>query len=208
MHMHVLERDLLLALATVAIEGIEKHCIGSRQFIGLAQILASPLELLFAEHSAPVAFHGGIVCGDELSRDHALELVFRSDPDEHRHRCFVLTIARVFVRMRHPQRANGLGGENVFPSSDCDSPMRFKLPFSSSGSLATIVVGFLSAAGFFVLIATFLMLEWPPLFIDGRNVARKFSAHEGSARFGHPAAGGFNPLPRSFRRRPSSSPPF
>src|SRR6266849_650444 len=42
----------------------------------------------------------------------------------------------------------------LFQWSDFDPPMRFSVPFRSSESLAPTVVGFLSAAGFFVLIAT------------------------------------------------------
>src|SRR5207245_6379847 len=43
----------------------------------------------------------------------------------------------------------------LFQSSNCDPPMSFKLPFRASGSLAPIVVAFLSGVRFFALIATF-----------------------------------------------------
>jgi hypothetical protein len=36
-----------------------------------AEVLAPALEALFADHRALVAFHGGIVGGDELRRNHA-----------------------------------------------------------------------------------------------------------------------------------------
>ena len=44
MHMHMLHRDLLLALAAVAIERIEQRRISAGEFVGLAQILAPALE--------------------------------------------------------------------------------------------------------------------------------------------------------------------
>jgi putative transposase len=38
--------------------------IGTGEFVRLAEILAAPFECLFAEHSASVALHGGIMCGE------------------------------------------------------------------------------------------------------------------------------------------------
>src|SRR5260370_4283855 len=43
----------------------------------------------------------------------------------------------------------------LFQSSNCDPPMGFRPPFRASGSLAPIVVAFLSGARFFALIAIF-----------------------------------------------------
>jgi hypothetical protein len=40
----------------------------------LVQVLAPALKGLVADHGASVAFHRGVVCGDELRRDHALDL--------------------------------------------------------------------------------------------------------------------------------------
>src|SRR5260370_6519416 len=79
---NLLHRDLLLALAAVAIERVEQHGIGARKLVGLTQVLATPLERLFADHGAPVALHGGVVRGEELSRDHPFKLVCRPDPDQ------------------------------------------------------------------------------------------------------------------------------
>ena len=46
----VLDRDLLLALAAVAVERIEQEGVGARELVGLAQVLAAPLERLLVEH--------------------------------------------------------------------------------------------------------------------------------------------------------------
>src|ERR1700732_4695776 len=47
----------------------------------------------------------------------------------------------------------------LFQWSDCDPPIRFKVPFRSSGSLATIVVAFLSSAAVFFVLITVLITE-------------------------------------------------
>jgi hypothetical protein len=41
-------------------------------------LIAPALEGLLADHCAPVAFHRGVVRGDELRRDHALDFILRS----------------------------------------------------------------------------------------------------------------------------------
>src|SRR4051794_2227472 len=69
----------------------------------LAQVFAPSLECLFADHGPPVALHCRVMRGEELSRDHALDFVFRPDPDERRHCCAVLPIARGFVGMLEPE---------------------------------------------------------------------------------------------------------
>jgi hypothetical protein len=74
--------NLLLALAAVAVERVHQHGVGARELVRLVQILAAPLERLFAKHRAPVALHRGIVRREQLSRDHALDLVFGSNSDE------------------------------------------------------------------------------------------------------------------------------
>ena len=61
MHVDVLHRDLLLSLATMTVQGIEQHGISPGKLVRLAQVLASAFERLFADHGAPIAFHGGIV---------------------------------------------------------------------------------------------------------------------------------------------------
>jgi hypothetical protein len=95
MDVDVLHRDLLLALAAMAVKPIEQQRIAAGELVRLAQVLAATLESLFAEHGAPVAFHGGVVCGDELRRDHALDFVFRANSDERRRGGFALTLARL-----------------------------------------------------------------------------------------------------------------
>jgi hypothetical protein len=80
MHVDVLHSDLLLALAAKSFD-----CN------------------LFAEHRAPVAFHGGIVGSEQLGRNLALDFVFRANPEERRYCGFILTIARLVVRMLDPK---------------------------------------------------------------------------------------------------------
>jgi hypothetical protein len=63
MHMDVFDRDLLLTLATMAVESIEQYRVGAGKLVGLIQILAPALERLFAEHRAPITFHRRIVRG-------------------------------------------------------------------------------------------------------------------------------------------------
>jgi hypothetical protein len=81
MHVDVLHRDLLLALAAMMVQGVEQHGIGPGKLVRLTQVLASPLKRLLANHRAPIAFHGGIVGGKQLSGDHAFQLVFRPNAD-------------------------------------------------------------------------------------------------------------------------------
>jgi hypothetical protein len=59
----VLDRDLLCALAAVAVEGVEQHGIGTRKFVGLGQAFAMALEGLFVDHRSSVALHCSIVRG-------------------------------------------------------------------------------------------------------------------------------------------------
>jgi hypothetical protein len=119
----------------------------------LAQVLTPALDPLFVEHGAPVAFHGGIVRGEELSRDHALDLIVRRDPAERSYCGAVLAITRVVVGVFEPKRLNLWFARRLFQWSDRDPPMRFSVPFKSSGSSAHTVTGSLSVAGFLALIA-------------------------------------------------------
>ena len=63
-----------------------------------------PLKRLSAVHGAPIAFHGSIVCGDELRRDHSLDLVFGRDANQRRHCGFALSFACLFIGMLDPKR--------------------------------------------------------------------------------------------------------
>ncbi|MFL5137020.1 MAG: hypothetical protein ACJ8C6_20980 [Microvirga sp.] len=77
----MLHRDLLLAFAAMAVEGLDQGRISARQLVGLGEVLASSLKRLFANHGAPIALHCGVVGGDQLRRHHAFQLVLR--PDAH-----------------------------------------------------------------------------------------------------------------------------
>jgi hypothetical protein len=73
----VLDRDLLLALAAVSIEGLHQRGVGARELVRLVQVLLASLERLIPMHGAPIAFHRGVVCREQLGSDHPLDLVFR-----------------------------------------------------------------------------------------------------------------------------------
>jgi hypothetical protein len=81
MDVDVLHRDFLLAFATVVVKRVEQHRVGARELVGLAQGLTPAFEGLITDHGAPVALHRGIVCGEELSCDHAFQLVSWRNPD-------------------------------------------------------------------------------------------------------------------------------
>ena len=91
----MLHRDLLLALAAVAIERFEQRRIGARELVRLGEVLAPALEGLLADHGAPVAFHRGVVGGDQLRRHHAFQLVLRPDADQRSNRGAQLCLPRL-----------------------------------------------------------------------------------------------------------------
>ena len=115
--MHMLHRDLLLALAAVAIERIEQRRISAGEFVGLAQILAPAPEGLFKKHGPSIAFHRGAVSSDKLGPDHALDLVFRADPSERGPRRFVLTISRDALGLAFQQVQKYENGTNRIGAS-------------------------------------------------------------------------------------------
>jgi hypothetical protein len=43
------------------------------------------------------------VCGEQLSPDHALDLVFRTYPDERRDHGFALSVSSLHIRMLQPK---------------------------------------------------------------------------------------------------------
>ena len=88
----VLDGDLLLALAAMAVQGFEQRGVGAGEPVRLVQVLAAALERLLAEHGAPVAFHRGVVAGEELGGNHPLKLVLRADADQGSHRGAVLPV--------------------------------------------------------------------------------------------------------------------
>jgi hypothetical protein len=65
-----LDRDLWLTVVAVVIERFEQRGVGARKLVRLTQVLPSVLGRLFADHGAPVAFHGGVAAGEELRRNH------------------------------------------------------------------------------------------------------------------------------------------
>jgi hypothetical protein len=67
-NVNVLDRDLLCALAAVAIEGLQQRCVCPRQLVRLAEVFSSSFKRLLANHGAPVTFHGGAVTGDDARR--------------------------------------------------------------------------------------------------------------------------------------------
>src|SRR5207253_10265311 len=99
----VFHRDLLLAFAAMAVYRVEQHRIGAGEFVGLTQVLTPTLESLLAKHRAPVGLHGGIVCGDELGRDHPFDFVLWLDAGERRNSRAVLTIALFLVGILDPE---------------------------------------------------------------------------------------------------------
>jgi hypothetical protein len=103
MHVNVLDSDPLLALAAVPIERIEQHRVGPRKLIGLGEVLASAFEALFADHGAPVAFHAGVVGGDQLRRYHAFDLVPRPNAGQRRNGGGHLPVAFLVVRVLGPE---------------------------------------------------------------------------------------------------------
>ena len=126
MDVHVLHCDLLLALAAVAVERVEQGRIGARKLVRLAQVLAARLECLLSEHRSPVALHGGIVCGQQLSRDHAFKLVSRPDTDQREKSSIVLLVTSLLVGMLEPKRVYCLISENIVPVIGSRSPEVFQ----------------------------------------------------------------------------------
>jgi hypothetical protein len=97
MHVDVLHRHLLLALAAMPVQSIEQPDIGWGQLVGLVQVLTSAVGRLLREHRAPVTFHRGIVRGEELCRDHPLKLIFGPDCGERQHDRGALTVLFLFL---------------------------------------------------------------------------------------------------------------
>ena len=79
------------------------------------RFIAPALEGLLADHCAPVAFHRGVVCGDELRRDHALDFILRSNSDQPRDSRVVLPRSHFVIGLLDPERLNRLVAENVVP---------------------------------------------------------------------------------------------
>ena len=86
-------------------------------------------EGLFAEHGAPVAFHGPVVRGDELRCNHALDYVFRGNFNERYNSCAFLLVACCLVGMLNPERLKRLVDQNAVPIIRLRPANKFKPPF-------------------------------------------------------------------------------
>jgi hypothetical protein len=115
MHVDVLYRHLLLALAAMPVESLEEHGVRARQLVGLVQVPTSALRRLLRKHRAPIAFHRRVVRGEELRGHHRLKLIFRPDPDEGHHGRAALMVLFLFLRMSHPKTAGGLIDQDIIP---------------------------------------------------------------------------------------------
>ena len=60
----MLNRGLLLSLAAMLVQGIEKRRPSARKLVCLIEVFTPSLERLIVNHRAAVAFHRGVVCGD------------------------------------------------------------------------------------------------------------------------------------------------
>jgi len=57
---------------------------------------------LLANDGAAMAFRGGIVCGQELGRDHAFDVIFWADPNKSSNRGLALPVTGFRQTKRHP----------------------------------------------------------------------------------------------------------
>jgi len=73
MYVDVFHHNFLLTFAAVPVEGFEQCRVSAGALVGLGEIFASSLERLFADHGASVAFHRGVMGGNQLPRDHAFD---------------------------------------------------------------------------------------------------------------------------------------
>jgi hypothetical protein len=78
MNVHVFYRDLLRALAAMAIERVEQHREGARELASLVQVFM-PQAGRVAVQGDRVAVHRGIVAGEHLRRNHVFQRILRGD---------------------------------------------------------------------------------------------------------------------------------
>ncbi|WP_373054740.1 hypothetical protein [Thioalkalivibrio sp.] len=100
--MDVFNHDLLLPLATMAVESLQEGREGAGEFVCLIEIFPPTIEGLFAQHGATVALHRGVVGSDKLGCHHALQLVLRPDTDHCLDQSVHLLIESLCVRVLHP----------------------------------------------------------------------------------------------------------
>ncbi|MGE0775513.1 MAG: hypothetical protein AB7L36_10825 [Sphingomonadaceae bacterium] len=115
MDVDVLHRNLLLALAAVAIECLEQRGEGAGELVRLGEVIASALEGLFADHGAAIAFHRRVVSRDQLRRHHTFQFVLRPDPDQSCDRGGVLLFLCLTIGTLQPKRLKCLVTEQIVP---------------------------------------------------------------------------------------------
>jgi hypothetical protein len=104
----VLDGDLLLAVAPVPVQGLKQGGVGAAKFVRLGQALAPALDRLLADHGAPVAFHRGSMAREELSGQHAFQLVAGLDPDQAGQRGPLVPVFLIRVSVVAPECVQGL----------------------------------------------------------------------------------------------------
>ena len=80
----MLDRDLLLAFAAMAVECFKKGCVSSRKLAGLGQTFIAPLRGLACKPGSTIAIHYGVVSGNQLRSYHAFQLVPGTDAHQSR----------------------------------------------------------------------------------------------------------------------------
>ena len=71
----MLDRNLLLPLAAVAVEGFTKRRVSAGKLVCLVEILATSLEGCDRQSSPAIAIHRSVMRSDELHSHHAFKLV-------------------------------------------------------------------------------------------------------------------------------------
>ena len=84
MEVDVLDRHLLLALAAMLVECVEKRRPSAGELVRLIEALAPHLKSLSVEYGESVALHCGVVGGYQLGGHHAFEFVAWSDAHQRR----------------------------------------------------------------------------------------------------------------------------
>jgi hypothetical protein len=95
MHVHMLDCDLLLAFAAMAIERVEQQGIRPRELVCLIEILLPALESLLGKHTASIGFHRSVVTRHQLGGDHALQFVFRAYADQSLPLAWLISLERL-----------------------------------------------------------------------------------------------------------------
>jgi hypothetical protein len=78
---NVLDRDLLLTFATVAVERLGKHGKGPGRFVGKCKVLGTDLKALLWDPSPSIELKRSAGCGDHLGSEHGFNWVLGIDPD-------------------------------------------------------------------------------------------------------------------------------